>query len=187
MGLFEHGGNDMSDQSPATPLFVSTYSIHSAAMTMRNQGAFTISSLAWVTANLAVYVPVFLPWPYPVRRVFWVNGSSAGGNNDFGIYTQSGAKLYSTGSTAVSGNSAPQFVTPTAFMLDAGVYYFSLAVDSTTAGRITGNNAHTANQLRLGGILQQGSALPLPAVATFAASTDAIYPFCGITKTESGF
>lgn len=179
---------DFAELSVA-PDFVGTYHLPYAGFELRNIGSLAVTSQAFPTINLATYVPITVPWQYTVRRVWWINGSAAGGNVDFGIYSIGGTQIYHTGSTVGSGNSAPQFVSPTEFTLPPGRYYFALNGDNTTANRITG--APTTNSLavlRMCGVKQQAvGALALPASATFAAASVAFYPFCGITQTSSGF
>ena len=94
---------DMSD-FPATnvlPLFVTTFSRWSGAWDIGRLGsAIQCASITWPVANTGFYVPIWLPFPYPVKRVFWVNGSSITSvSMDFGIYSASGTRLYSVGST----------------------------------------------------------------------------------------
>lgn len=181
----------MSDLSPVLPLFISTMSArYSAAYTCRSNSSFVESaSLTWPVANTAFYVPMFIPFHYPVRRVWWCNGSSVTSTNmDFGVFTASGAKIYSTGSTAQSGASTQQYVSPTAFVLAPGEYYFALACSSTTANRGgQGTTGGTATARALCGVLQEASALPLPADMTPVTVANACYPLCGITRTASGF
>lgn len=178
--------SDFPGSTLPTPQTITTYGINSAGGQLHaTNGAVGAAALTWV-ANLAIYVPVLIPWPYTVRRVFWVNGSTITTTNaDFGIYTVDGTRIYSTGSTAMSGASAPQFVTPTEFTLSSGAYYFAWTCSNTTS-RATGAAAVTASQ-RLAGVLQQASALPLPATMTGAAVSNAVYPLCGVTRTTSGF
>lgn len=150
-------------------------------------GQITVGAITWV-ANQAVYMPMSLPWPYPVRRVFWINGSTNTTTNiDFGIYTPSGKLIYSTGSTAMGTVSVPQFVTPTTpFILPAGSYYFAWTCDNT-ASRAFGNVVTTAAIGAMSGLLSQASAFPLPASATFATYVTPGIVVCGVTRTPSGF
>ena len=175
---------------PPLPLFIHTYTRWSAGLEVgQGLSALDIASITWPVASTALYIPVSLPWPYPVRRVFWINGSSVTSTNmDFGIYSASGERIYSTGSTGASGTSAVQYVDPTDFMLDAGSYYFALADSSTTANRGgQGNTSVDVERVRLSGVLQEASALPLPATMTPSAVANACFPICGITRTASGF
>ena len=169
-------------------LFVHSVGRYGAMESLAGLGA-TYQSETWPTANKAIYIPFVLPWHYVVRRVFWINGSSVTSTNmDFGIYNIDGTRLYSTGSTAASGASVAQYVTPTAFLLNPGTYYMALAGSSVTANRGgTGTIVTTAPRMRLGGCLEEASALPLPAAMTPVACTFTFLPICGITRTASGF
>lgn len=169
-----------------TPQFVSTMSDYGPQPL---QAAYAIGSITWPVANTAFYVPIYIPFFYPVARVWWVNGSSVTSTNmDFGIYSDSGERIYSTGSTAASGASAFQYTDATDFMLAPGRYYFALSDSSTTANRGgQGTVTPTATEFRLVGVLQEASALPLPATMTPSAVANPCFPFCGITRTASGF
>lgn len=179
------------DPAVCTPLFVSTFSRYAGGWDLPSLGSSQqAATITWPVANTAFYVPIALPFPYEVKRVFWVNGSSITSTNmDFGIYAATGTKLYSTGSTAASGASVPQYTTPSpGFVLPPGRYYFALADSSTTSSRGgQGSVAATVARLAEAGVLQQASALPLPASMTGAAVANAVYPLCGITRTASGF
>ena len=143
----------------------------------------TASSVAWPLANRALYVPFTLPFDYPVLRVFWVNGATTTGNGDLGIYTEDGSRIYSTGSIARTTTSGPQFTTvATPFWLGAGIpYYIALSINATTTAML-GNITVTAVFARLLGMLEQASALPLPATMTGVAPTGAGYPLVGFSR-----
>ncbi len=176
-------------QEALTPHFLTTWTRYSAQWNVWSiVSGYGAATATWGTANQARYVPMYVPWPYRVRRVFWVNGSTASGNMDFGIYNEDGVRLYSTGSTAQSGASAPQFVTPsTPFILSPGRYIFAQNCSGTT-NAMWGNVSVTAEQLQWCGIFQQAvGATALPATATFAASTVAGIGMCGVTWTTTGF
>lgn len=172
------------------PPFLSTYSEWSCFQELKGAtgASITAASTTWTTANQARYYPIHIPWRYPVRRVFWVNGSTTTStNNDFGIYTSDLTRIYSTGSTAQSGASVPQFVTPTAFWLPAGDYFFGMNIDSASTNRCFGA-ASTADNQRAAGIFQQAvGAVTLPATATPAVASVVGVNLCGITWTASGF
>ena len=178
--------------TPPLPLFVHTWSRWGVAQEARTGTVPSVISITWPVANTAFYLPVWLPWAYPVRRVWWYNGSSVTSTNmDFGIYSADGGeRIYSTGSTAASGVNAAQYVDATDFMLGPGRYYFALADSSNTANR-GGQGSTTAPttvaRCRIAGILQEASALPLPATMTPSAVANICLPLCGITRTASGF
>lgn len=148
------------------------------------------AALTW-SANAALYAPFVLDWPYDLRRMFWTNGGSPGGNSDIGIYTLGGARLWSSGSVADSGSSLPQYVAPSPdILLQPGVPYFmAFAHDSSTASRLSGipGTTMTTSWGRACGLYQQSSAFPLPAQATFAAYAALGLPLIGFTNTDSGF
>jgi hypothetical protein len=149
-------------------------------------GGVSPGAIVW-TANQAVYMPIAIPWSYPVRRVWWVNGSTVTSTNvDFGIYSLGGKKIFSTGSTTQVGASLPQYVTPaTPFVLAAGSYYFAWVCDNTTA---RGWGLAPASAGSLCGCQSQATALPLPASASFVRYVSASgVELCGVTRTASGF
>jgi hypothetical protein len=159
-----------------TPLFFGTHMLQfCAAQRTSSIANLSVASGTWTAANDALFLPIYVPFPYPVKRVWWING------------TMEGTRIYSTSSTAGSGNSAPQYVTPTAFILNPGSYYFALALDNNTANRITGSTALSVGACRLSGLLKQTSAFPLPATMTPEAITASFYTYIGVTRTESGF
>jgi hypothetical protein len=148
------------------------------------------SGQAW-SANAAIYVPLLLDWPYNARRMFWVNGAAVGGNSDVGLYTLGGARLWSAGSTACSGGSAPQYttVTPDIVLQPGQPYFMAFAHDVATASQIfgVGGTTFTAPWGRACGVYQQASAFPLPAQAAFAAYAAVGLPLIGLTNTDAGF
>lgn len=182
--------NDFANVQPATtPPFVNTLGPQCPAIVAgANFSGSQPAAITWV-ANLAVFVPIILPWDYPVSRVFWTNGSTLGSNCDFGVYTDDGAKVFATGSVAQAGASVPQYVDPTDFTLVAGRYYFAFTCDGTTS-RVRGFTVYTTAFLRQMGVYQQATIAPgsLPAtMASVAAASQALYAVCGITRTPSGF
>lgn len=176
---------------PPLPLFLHTWTRWGAAWEIsRNFGPITASNgITWPAANRAIYVPMWIPWPYPVVRVFWVVGSANTATNmDFGIFTASGTKIYSTGSTAEGTVSTTQYTTPTQFVLAPGRYYFALSCSTTTAscGGVGTVAATALSAERQAGLLQEAS-LPLPATMTGVAMAASCVPLCGVTRTPSGF
>lgn len=171
-----------------TPTHLHTWDLGAATTAARGAATTTPILIAWPSTNLAIYTPVVVRYPYPVNRVFWVNGTATSSNMDFGIYTPGGTRIYSTGSTAQSGASAAQYVTPsTKFVLSPGQYFFALSVSSTTANTLYGTTNPVIDYMRMSGFVQQASAVPLPATATFAAVANSAIPYCGVTRTTTGY
>lgn len=171
-----------------TPYHINSYSRFMGGVNVRLLGIGGPASVVWPSANLAVYIPFSLPWSYTVRRVFVGNGATLNGNIDIGIYNSAGARQYSSGSTAQAGTSAIQYITlGSPLVLAAGTYFLAVASNSATATfQMAGTNMPTSG--RLAGLLQQATAFPLPATATFAQwSQTTGYLLCGVTRTATGF
>jgi hypothetical protein len=177
---------DFPGSGPVPPvLHTWTQNISAMAQARALATSMAPSALTW-TANQAVYHPVWIPWPYPVNRVFWANGTTiTTSNGNFGIFTSTGNRVYSTGSTALAGTSVLQFVTPSpTFVLAPGMYYFAYACDATT-NRAQGFAMSVLQQQQIG-VLQQASNFALADPATFATPTAVTYALCGVTRTGAG-
>lgn len=140
-------------------------------------GALTLSSLAWPTANRAVFVPFRISAPLLVRQLFVQNGSAVSGNIDLGVYDAVGTRIVSSGSTAQSGTSVLQVIDITDTQLGPGLFYFAVAIDNTTGTVTRISSAIAAAQMT--GAVQMASAFPLPATATFAAIATGVVPVIG--------
>jgi hypothetical protein len=122
------------DPLPVTPLHIHTWSPYSGLMSQAVTAPLGISGQSWPSANRAFFYPIVLPFPYTVRRMFWLNSSGTTLDRDVGIYTEDGAALYTSGATAASGANAAQYVTlGTPLTLSPGRYYLACAVSNTTA------------------------------------------------------
>lgn len=181
---------DFPSPASPTPLLINTFMKYTCGFESRFVASSTTPSggTTWI-ANLVQYIPISLPFPYPLKRFFWLNGSvNTTTNVDCGIYTVGGAKLASTGSTVMGTVSAWQYAAPTTTMiLVPGMYYLAWTCDNTT----TRANcvASTAVQGELTGLLQETTgAFGLPATMTPVAWAQAFgTQACGITRTTSGF
>lgn len=140
----------------------------------------------WVS-GLAVYMPFVFRHSYVVRRVWWVNGSTISSTSvDMGIYTEDGTRLYSTTPTAMAGISLPQYVAvATPFTLLPGRYYLAWTCNNTTSRAFALAVATDVGE-RIG-LLTQSSVATLPDPATFAAYAGQGMPYCGVTRTATGF
>lgn len=177
---------DWPDGTLATPTHVHTMCRFTAGGLGRALVAMAAPAVGTWVANLAVYVPMHLPFPYLVQRVFWINGSVITTTNvDCGVYSSSGTLLLSCGSTAMVGASAVQYAPVTATLLSPGAYYLAWTCNNTT--NRTFGAVLAAQEGETLGLQQQATALPLPAAMTEAAYAGQGLPFCGITRTASGF
>lgn len=154
----------------------------------------TGASTAWPAANEAGFYPFVVTGPDAsvIGRAYsgaiWMNGATATGNLDIGVFDALGNWLASTGSTAQSGTTAPQKASFTAtVVLKPGRYF--LAVVSSSASTTFVSSAPTALGLRVAGVRKLSSAFPL-ASATVAGSwvgtTRAVLPWVGLIDAVVG-
>jgi hypothetical protein len=142
----------------------------------------TQGNMTWPAANTAIFVPLSIPFYFPVAKVFWCNGSPANANCDVGLYTWDGARIFSLGSTAQGSASIAQFASlATPVLLAPGDYYMALACSGSSTN-IFANTAVSAANGRIAGLRQMASALPLPATATFATYAGTGIPLFGVSK-----
>jgi hypothetical protein len=170
------------------PSHLHTFSLHAGGFAV-STAATAVSASTWPVANTAFYIPIHLPFPYLLKRMFWINSSGVtSANRDVGVYTEDGAALFTAGSTALVGASVAQYVTlGTPIFLTPGRYYLGMSTDVTTANRGAQGNLISTNVAHLAGVLQQDTAFPLPSTMTPASATNGYYPLLGITSTDSGF
>jgi hypothetical protein len=175
--------------------FPSEQFIHNTCITSfdlwRGQGASVLSnalvpaSAAWPSADLAIYIPMPIFEPYLIRKAYWMNGGTIGGNVDMGIFTFTGTKIWSTGATAQVGTTVIQPVDVTDFLLYPGKYFLGMSVNSGTA-MVHRMQVVTASlyAAQWTGILNEASAHPLPAVMTpiSGAAIQNNLPIMGITN-----
>lgn len=139
------------------------------------------ASGAWHANNAAMFYPIRLSRPYLVSQLWWINGATASGNVDCGIYSADGTRLISTGSTAQSGTSVEQIVDVADTWIGPGRFYIALAA-STTAATFFGTTAGVFNAVALGMAQQTASAFPLPATVTMIRTTgNTRVAVCGAT------
>jgi hypothetical protein len=136
----------------------------------------------WPAANRAIYMPVYVQSPVTVTNMALIV-SVQSGNLDVGIYSETGTRLVSSGSTAV-GAAGLQVVDITNTTLATGVYYFAVCVDNTTAS--FNRSAAALLPIWACGVQQEAvGAVTLPATATFANPASAYFPFI-VATTASG-
>ena len=138
------------------------------------------ASATWPSANLALYIPFVLVHPVLVVKLWIHNGATASGNVDVGIYDEKGTRLTSAGSTAQSGTSALQIFDITDIFIGPGLFYMATSHSSTAGTRFRVALGSTVDN-KAGGMLQQASAHPLPATATFATLSNNYVPMFGLS------
>lgn len=141
-------------------------------------------------ANTVIAFPFVLPVTTPIYKVFWVNGSAAGGNSDIAIYDENYNFLVGTGAaTAGSGNSVPQVVALSATTwLSPGLYYAGMAHSATTINQVFRWSVATIGTAiwQALGCWKFAQTLPISGNATPADLTNVALPYFGLI-TRSGF
>lgn len=145
----------------------------------------TSTTAAWPTANLALFIPLTLPSTFTVKQMFYTRGATGGGNIDIGIYSETGTRLVSTGSTATAGVAGITTIDVTDTTLARGRYYLAFAHDGTTA-TFRRYTTTAATWLAVAGGAQMAAAFPLPTTVTLALQTTNYIPEFGFTtRTEA--
>jgi len=145
----------------------------------RDMGYVAYAFTAWGTANLAVYVPVWVPFSCTATKLLTSYGSTVSGNVDVGIYADSsgqpGSRLTSAGSTAMgSANTVQEFDVADQALTGGTLYWFAMACSATTS--TVNCFTFSANACYIGRtvpLFTQTSALPLPSTATPAVPSAA--------------
>lgn len=146
---------------------------------------------AWWSASDPLAYPFRLSRAAVVKRLGWVNSSSAGGGVDLGIYSASWARLVSVGTTTASGASAWQWTDVTDTPLNANTLYYLVYVrDNTTANRVIRyGNTFTGAASLLGTFETTTNSYPLPdplADMVLSVTGGSMY-FVGIKLQEIDF
>lgn len=170
--------------APHSPTIIppSPEALGASMFTLTTNATFN-SSGVWPSANLAIYIPFTIRRVTQIYKLFTVNGSAAANSFDIGIYSGDGTKIISTGSTAQSGTTVVQAVTITTTTLGPGQYYMALAMNGTTGTFFKTGSA--VQILHTEGILNQATAFPLPATATFATASQIYTPLFGLATTPN--
>lgn len=162
---------------------ISPWSMQSIGWSLR-AGAQVPASNNYVTANLVVYVPFWIPESVTFTKMFWNNGAAVAGNFDVGIYQTDGTLIASVGSTAAVNINSVQGVDIADTTVPRGVYYMAIVSDTSGATQKIMAALPAAGIPQSFGMLQQGSVtLPLAtnaSPATFAKYTSAFIPLFGV-------
>lgn len=129
------------------------------------------------TANRARFIPIVVQQTCIAYRMFFHVSANASGNCDVGIYDESGTRLVSSGSVAVTINSNMVDIPDTT--LTPGRYFLAFSLSSATVSLIVGSI--TTSLARSTGMGNASAALPLPASVTLAGSAaEGFIPVLGV-------
>lgn len=163
---------------------LSSMSLESAVsqgLICNSQKLSSASSVTYISANRAIYIPFTLSEPVVVTQLFAYNGATVSGNIDLGIYDRAGTRLVSSGLTAQSGTSALQLFNIADTELGAGRFFLAVTMDNTT-GTLYRIAIIQQSAMACGMCQQALAASPnnfLPATATFAALSSTYLPIIG--------
>ena len=173
---------------PAPPV-ITPFSPLCVGLEHRASSSGVVANTAWPAARRIFYVPMYLPMPIVVRRLFWVNGATVSGNVDVGIYSAvdglPATRLTNTGAsgTAMSGASVLQSVDITDIALGPGSYFLAMMVDNATATMWRSVGGAGATSFKSWGICGEtpGSGSALPTTATPVTLASNYLPLFGLT------
>lgn len=142
------------------------------------------ASAAWSSANRAMYYPIYLVDPCIVTKLWVLNGATASGNIDMGVYLSAAGlpttRLVSIGSTAQTGtNVLQEFDIADTELQGQTLYFIGLALDNGTGTVFA--IASVAGPIRAAGVVQQAAAFPLPSSATPVVAVSTQLADCGIS------
>ena len=171
---------------PGLPPLVTihTYSPECMGPFLKSSGSTTspmanAASASIEAANRVLYLPFTLGTVITAVQLFSLNGSTAAGNIDMGIYDAAGNRRINIGATAQSGTSVVQAYDITDTLLEAGRYFLAVVMDGAT-GTLFNTTIAGSVAVVLSGKAQQASAT-LPATATFAAPASGKVPIIGLS------
>lgn len=177
----------MPATTDTTPIFLTSHGIYCGMQVLPIAFASGApGTTGWPANGLAIYVPLALPFAYNCQRAWWINGGTAAGSVDVGIYSEAGALIVHTGNIAQSGANARQ-IQAMSTVLQAGSYYLAISLSSSTGTVFRATANIDQGHYRTQGLLQQAAANPLPASMTPATIANLVWPCFGITRTASGF
>lgn len=141
----------------------------------------TMSSAAWPSANRAIISPLYIPDWFLVKLLWVMNGATASGNIDIGLYRADLTKIVSAGSTAQSGTSQIQTFDIADTLLAPGRYWLAVAKNDATGTTVAWTS--TVNQMRTAAVLSAAAHFALPStLSPDSALASAYLPMAGITN-----
>lgn len=139
------------------------------------------ATVAWPTANKAIYIPFTIDRTVTVYQVGWYNGATPTGTRETGVYDAGGARIVQ-GAASASGASLIQRVDVTDTLLQPGQYFLAVTNTDTSAYFACIPAAPACASL---GVLTQVTANPLPATATFALDQTLAFVPIGFIQCRS--
>ncbi len=152
-------------------------------------GAGVPASATWPTANLAIFVPIYVSAGTTVQQIYWVNGATVTASTtvECALYNEAGTtKLITSGAIIQATISVPQATTITGgYYLPRGRYWLGLVCGNNTSTfwRYSNAAAMTNMQKMIGTSEQAMGSTALPAAITFGTAAQAYIPVMGLTQS----
>lgn len=141
------------------------------------------SSGAWPVANTkGLFVPFTIIEPHTYTQMNWLNGATAAGSLEAGIYDSTGAMLRITAQTAQGTiNTVQVAALSSTLTIGPGTYWLALATTLATSTffKITGSTQSWRSRSCYQATITAGI---LPANVTYTAYTAAYVPLVGVSE-----
>jgi hypothetical protein len=158
---------------------INPWSMQSLGVALASMALLAPQPQNYAAANLAVFVPFWVPEPIVITKMGWGNGAAVAGNLDAGVYDENGNLLISTGSTAQAGTSTIQVVDVMDTVLNRARYYLAMTSDTSGTTQKVMAVVPAAGIPQALGLLQMVAAPPLASnanPAVFAKYAQAFIP-----------
>lgn len=166
---------------PDLSIFTPAGTINPASMCSMGP-ATTFGSAAsgtWPAAGLVIFIPFTIDRNATIKRIVTLNGTTAAGSADVGVFDTAGNLIVNKGPTTQTGTSTLQAFDITDTTLSPGNYFIAAISNTATAtfNRWAPSGAVVCEAF---GVKQMdnsgGTAATLPTSATFAAPTNSYIP-----------
>lgn len=126
----------------------------------------------WLSADLVLLYPIVLEKPITAVSMFTLNGTTANGNIDVGIYDKAGTRIVHNAAAAQAGTSAIQSFNIADTTFGPGLFYMAITMSSTT-GTLFRATSGVTQDLNSRGMAQATSTGSLPPILTYSALSTA--------------
>lgn len=156
---------------------IATYTLDSLGVELTGMGMNPTVN-AFPNASEAIFIPFRIYQPTTVTKAFVINGASAAGAAEIGIYDAEGVMVVTSSGASVGAANALREYEFVDTNLAPGNYYMGMVVSETaTSSLFRGTSTIGATMPRMLGVVVQSAASPLPATATFVAASSPYIPF----------
>lgn len=165
---------------------VSVGTQHSFPYDLQGLGVGQAAMAVWPSANLGIFIPLYVRAPFVAQQIDWVNGTVVSAPSmEVALYNEAGTvKLATSGVVTQVGSGVPQAVAISGgLLLGRGRYWMGMVLSNNTSGimRFTGAAALTDLQKFIGNSETALGSTALPASITFASAAQSYIPMMGLS------